>query len=491
MIVRVALEELESNPFQTRVGKPVVDELAASIRDLAGVRPETSGLIHVPVGRVVDGQGQVVDFEGDQVQLYAYLGREPEARVQLAAGHRRWAAFAQLFAVGEGREEFGTFPVDVVALVDQSMADIVQAENARREDVSPIEKALLIARSIEEFGWSQAQVGKRWGLTQGAVSNILRLLKLPELLRGYLNRGWISERHGRALLPLAMAGLRASKLAKLAQRKSGKPESADWFLSVADLETAIKLYVDHKTFKPKWELTWAPETPPGMEVGLCDECKELLRIGRKRRCGNAKRFMACDDAHLVQVRGPEKAKELYAKYTGWKRAPVRSHWQRCECCTRNGDRSGYEGDWYTGQYRWICPVCWQRAGLPELAVEVAGAQVGQALPVAGNGEETIPTRSPVMVPAVELEPVVPPRPPATVLTVRILPGDELERRPLLIGIAEEGCPPTLRRGWYSSLVELVEEVCGAHFGENGDISQEIVAEGVVVEGDASPSVVVV
>lgn len=475
MIVRVELERLERNPFQTRVGEPVVGELAGSIRDLAGVRPETSGLIHVPVGRLVEG-GRVVECDGD---VAAFLEKEPEARVQLAAGHRRWAAFAQLFGEGEGIEEFGTFPVDVIALVDQSMADIVQAENARREDVSPIEEALLIARSIEEFGWSQAQVGKRWGLTQGAVSNKLRLLKLPELIRGYLNRGWLSERHGRALLPLATAGVRASKLAKLAQRKSGKPESAEWFLSVAELEAAIKEYVNHRTFKLKWGLDWAPE---GEGKVTCGECDKLLRIGRKRRCGNMKRFQVREKAYGIEVLGPQKARELYEQFEGWERKARRSTWQRCECCGQSDDE-GLE-EWYTGQWRWICPVCWRRAGLDEPVVVVAEAQVGQVLPVAGNGEETVPTRSPVMVPVPEPEPVVPPRPPATVLTVRILPGDELERRPLLIGIAEEGCPPTLRRGWYSSLAELVAEVCGAHFGGNGDgdISQEIVAEAVVVEG---------
>ena len=49
MIVRVGLHRLERNPFQTRTAETAVDELAASIRNLAPLRRDTSGLIHVPV----------------------------------------------------------------------------------------------------------------------------------------------------------------------------------------------------------------------------------------------------------------------------------------------------------------------------------------------------------------------------------------------------------------------------------------------------------
>lgn len=479
MIVRVGLDRVERNPFQTRVGEPVVDGLAASIADLVEVRPGTSGLIHVPVGRLVV-DGQVVECQGD---VLMFLEREPGARVQLAAGHRRWAAFAQLCV--EGREEFGTFPVDVMALADESMADIVQVENDRREDISPIEEALLIEQAIERFGWSQSRVGKRWGITQSAVSNKLRLLKLPELLQGYLNRGWLTERHGRALVPLATAGVRASKLGKLAQRKrSGKPEGEGWFLSVAELEAAIKEFVRDRTFGLPWALDWEPE---GEGSGPCNGCKALLRIGRKIRCGNRKRFDARVMVYRVQVEGPRKAVELFGQFTGWTRKEPINQWLRCECCQRNQEAVGDLGNWYTASWRRICTECWRRAGLEE---PVEAVEVGRPVPVvAGGGPTSVSTSdggdgvavAPVMVP---VESVVPPRPPATVVTLRILGEcNDAGQRAVLVGLATEGGMPKIRRCWYDEMLGVASEMCVEHFAGNGDISQEIVAEGVAEVGE--------
>jgi len=135
------------------------------------------------------------------------LGDEPHARVQLAAGHRRLRAFQHLHTTGSNGE-YATFPVDIQILNDQAMADIAWEENARRKNLSPIEEAQALQQALDRFGWTQTELGQRWGLSQSAVANKLRLLKLPTDAQRAIRSGQISERHGRALLKAAGKSLR-------------------------------------------------------------------------------------------------------------------------------------------------------------------------------------------------------------------------------------------------------------------------------------------
>ncbi len=198
MFVRVPLDRICDNPFQTRSDYGDVAELADSLLNMQAARPETSGLLHVPPGRIVL-DGQVLDpaaYGG----LLACLGDEPQAVVELAAGHRRLRAFRQLAA---DQQEYTTFPVAVSPLGDQAMADVAWEENAKRKDLSPIEEAEALQRAMTRFSWTQAEVGRRWGLSQSAVANKLRLLGLPHDAQAAIRAGQLSERHGRALLAAA------------------------------------------------------------------------------------------------------------------------------------------------------------------------------------------------------------------------------------------------------------------------------------------------
>jgi ParB/RepB/Spo0J family partition protein len=202
MIGRVPLDRVMDNPYQTRTVYGDVAGLAKSILKMKGARPETSGLIQVPPARVVvpDGWGgwKILDPEA-YGGVSPCLGDEPEARVELAAGHRRLRAFRYL-CNGSGEGDYATFPVEVQVLDDQAMADIAWEENSKRKDLTAIEEAEALRRAIDRFGWTQAEVGKRWGLSQPAVANKLRLLQLPEEAQAAIRAGTISERHGRALL---------------------------------------------------------------------------------------------------------------------------------------------------------------------------------------------------------------------------------------------------------------------------------------------------
>ncbi len=125
---------------------------------------------------------------------------------ELIAGERRWRA-AGLAGVGQ-----------IPALVREAdlgaRLELALVENMLREDLSPIEVAQACAALVEDFGQTQQEVAARLGRSRPAVSNLMRLLELPEEIQGMIDHGELSEGHGRAIL---MAdGPRAQRL--LAER---------------------------------------------------------------------------------------------------------------------------------------------------------------------------------------------------------------------------------------------------------------------------------
>jgi ParB family chromosome partitioning protein len=111
---------------------------------------------------------------------------------ELVAGERRWRA-ARL----AGLER-------IPALVrDRDDAEALEAaliENMAREDLNPVEEARACAALVEELGLTRETVGLRVGRSRVAVSNLMRLLDLPDEALELLERGDLSEGHGRALL---------------------------------------------------------------------------------------------------------------------------------------------------------------------------------------------------------------------------------------------------------------------------------------------------
>jgi ParB family chromosome partitioning protein len=99
-------------------------------------------------------------------------------------------------------------PVD-----DRESVEFALAENLVREDLSPIDVAQACACLIEDFGQSHAELAERLGRSRPAISNLLRLLELPEGVQEMLARGEISEGHGRAIL-MADGPARRTRLAE-------------------------------------------------------------------------------------------------------------------------------------------------------------------------------------------------------------------------------------------------------------------------------------
>jgi ParB family chromosome partitioning protein len=111
---------------------------------------------------------------------------------ELIAGERRWRA-ARL----AGLERV---PALVREQGDAASLEIALIENMAREDLSPIEEARACAALVEELGLTREDVGLRVGRSRVAVSNLIRLLDLPDEVIELIQGGSLSEGHGRALL---------------------------------------------------------------------------------------------------------------------------------------------------------------------------------------------------------------------------------------------------------------------------------------------------
>lgn len=117
---------------------------------------------------------------------------------ELIAGERRWRA-AKIAGL-----------TDLPALVrerdDAEALEIALVENMAREDLNPLEEARACAALVEELGLTREDVGRRVGRSRVAVSNLLRLLDLPDEALALLESGALSAGHGRALLLAADQG---------------------------------------------------------------------------------------------------------------------------------------------------------------------------------------------------------------------------------------------------------------------------------------------
>ena len=111
---------------------------------------------------------------------------------ELVAGERRWRA-AQI----AGME---SMPALVRPRDDSAALEIALIENMAREDLNPVEEARACAALVEELGLTREDVGRRVGRSRVAVSNLLRLLDLPDEALALVEDGSLTEGHGRALL---------------------------------------------------------------------------------------------------------------------------------------------------------------------------------------------------------------------------------------------------------------------------------------------------
>jgi ParB family chromosome partitioning protein len=180
-------------------------------RGLSAILPETPAdaaageLRELPVTLIKPNPGQPRShFDADALAaLAASIGASgvvqpllvrplPDGSYELIAGERRWRAAQQA----------GLDKVPAVVR-DQAEAERMQAaliENMVREDLNPVEEARACSALVEDLGLTKEELAKRVGRSRPAVSNLIRLLELPDEALDMLQSGKLSEGHGKALL---------------------------------------------------------------------------------------------------------------------------------------------------------------------------------------------------------------------------------------------------------------------------------------------------
>jgi ParB family chromosome partitioning protein len=150
----------------------------------------------------------------------------PGGRYELVAGERRLRA-SRLAGIE-------SIPAMVRAADDWDRLDLALAENMARQDLNAVEEARACAMLVDDLGLTREEVGKRVGRSRSAISNLIRLLDLPEEALELIERGDLSEGHGRAIL-LCKDHLKRKRLANDARDE-------DW--SVRETERRARLAED-------------------------------------------------------------------------------------------------------------------------------------------------------------------------------------------------------------------------------------------------------
>ena len=146
------------------------------------------------------------------------IGRD---RYEIIAGERRWRAAQQAGLVD--------VPAVVREVPDQAAIAMALIENIQREDLNPLEEAGALKRLIDEFELTHQQAAEAVGRSRAAVSNLLRLLELPEAVRTLLEKHRLEMGHARALITLDAQRATAFALA-----------AADGGWSVRELEEKVR-----------------------------------------------------------------------------------------------------------------------------------------------------------------------------------------------------------------------------------------------------------
>jgi ParB family chromosome partitioning protein len=198
IIVNIALDKIKPNKYQPRFhfSEGKIKELADSIKEKGIVQP--------------------------------ILVSAKEEGYELIAGERRWRA-SQIAGLKE-------IPALVRKMSEREVFEISLIENIQREDLNPLEEAEAYQRISKEFKLTQEELAKKLGKTRSSVANSLRLLNLPEKIKGFLSSGILSSGHARAILSLKEQKSQEDLAQRVATQK----------LSVRETEEIVQHYKPKK-----------------------------------------------------------------------------------------------------------------------------------------------------------------------------------------------------------------------------------------------------
>lgn len=193
-IEKISVDALQASPYQPRrhFDDAALQELASSLKRHGVVQP----LVVTPV---------------------------KNGKYTLIAGERRWRA-AQI-------AKLKTVPAVVRSSKELEQLEIALIENVQRVDLNPLEQAISIERLREQFSLTYEDIAKRLGKATSTVSNIVRLLQLPETAKQALMEGAISEGHARVILSLKGDAVRQEYLVKTIISQGWSVRQAEQFAS--------------------------------------------------------------------------------------------------------------------------------------------------------------------------------------------------------------------------------------------------------------------
>lgn len=222
---------------------------------LADETPQTHvgrSVVEVPVDEIAPNPAQPrSSFDADKLLELAnsirasgiiqpLLVRRRGNRFELVAGERRWRA-AKMAGLR-------TVPALVEEVSDERLIEVALIENIQREDLNPIEVATALQRLIQDHRLSHDEVARRTGKDRSTVTNLLRLLKLPEDIQQMVAERRLSMGHARAIL-----GLPAEDLQRRVAEKA-----ASHGLSVRQVERLVRRMTETREPKPADEVAEDP-----------------------------------------------------------------------------------------------------------------------------------------------------------------------------------------------------------------------------------------
>jgi ParB family chromosome partitioning protein len=254
-IIKADIGKFNPNPYQPRTRVEVSPETA----ERYGRSITQHGILQIPLAR------QAPFFKkGERYEM-----GDGWLRLQGA----KWA-------VEHKHPEFQTIDVEIRALTDEQMAQLVFEANGVRKDLDPIESAHFFRKYIDDFKVTEQQLADKLSISQGEIANTMRLLELPAEIQTQVGTGVIPQTHARHLLRLNVAPEMQKKMVQ--EVVKGK-------VSVSDLSYQIdsNLWQNSKSLNPKSD----SYSKPLFDVSVCQGC--VSRVNTANPWGDKKKEDRC------------------------------------------------------------------------------------------------------------------------------------------------------------------------------------------------------
>jgi ParB family chromosome partitioning protein len=204
-VAQIPVSQISPNPRQPRThfDSAELDELASSIREHGVIQP-------------------LIVSRKDKDSGYVLIAGERRLQASIHAGLK-------------------TVPVIIRQTTDQERLVLALIENVQREDLNPLEEANAYQQLSEEFGLSHEEISTHVGKSRVAVTNTLRLLKLPKVVQTALVEEQITEGHARALLMLETPLSQTAALHQVIARDMSVRQTEEYVRRLRGEKTQTKL----------------------------------------------------------------------------------------------------------------------------------------------------------------------------------------------------------------------------------------------------------